>query len=109
MVPEARTERGRSTLTTTDDVRLAGCHLLTVDAPRAAVVVVHGFTASSEHPDVVALADTLHDRALDVVWYDARGHGRSGGHSTLGDLEANDVAAAVALAAARTDRVVLVG
>ncbi|HEX6311243.1 MAG TPA: alpha/beta fold hydrolase [Acidimicrobiia bacterium] len=109
MVSATRAERGRATLTTTDDVRLAGCHLLTVDTPRAAVVVVHGFTGSSEHPEVVALADTLHDRALDVVWYDARGHGRSGGQSTLGDLEAHDVAAAVTLAAERAERVVLVG
>jgi pimeloyl-ACP methyl ester carboxylesterase len=109
MVSRARAERGHATLTTTDDVCLAGCHLLTVDAPRAAVVIVHGFTGSSEHPDVVAVADALHDRALDVVWYDARGHGRSGGLSTLGDLEAHDVAAAVELAAQRSDRVVLVG
>jgi alpha-beta hydrolase superfamily lysophospholipase len=107
-VPE-RSERGHATLATTDDVLLAGCHLLTVDAPRAAVVVVHGFTATSEHPDVLSLAGTLHDRALDVVWYDSRGHGRSGGHSTLGDLESHDVAAAVALASERADRVVLVG
>jgi pimeloyl-ACP methyl ester carboxylesterase len=108
-VSETRPERGHATLTTTDEVLLAGCHLLTVDAPRAAVVVVHGFTATSEHPDVMALAGTLHDRDLDVVWYDARGHGRSGGHSTLGDLESHDVAAAVALAAERSDQVVLVG
>jgi pimeloyl-ACP methyl ester carboxylesterase len=107
-VPE-RSERGHATLATTDDVLLAGCHLLTVDAPRAAVVVVHGFTATSEHPDVLSLVGTLHDRALDVVWYDSRGHGRSGGHSTLGDLESHDVAAAVALASERAERVVLVG
>lgn len=104
-----RSERGRATLATADDVLLEGCHLLTVDAPRAAVVVVHGFTATSEHPDVLSLAGTLHDRALDVVWYDSRGHGRSGGHSTLGDLESHDVAAAVALASERAEHVVLVG
>ena len=107
-MPE-RAERGRATLATADDVLLEGCHLLTVDAPRAAVVVVHGFTATSEHPDVLSLVGTLHDRALDVVWYDSRGHGRSGGHSTLGDLESHDVAAAVALASERAERVVLVG
>jgi pimeloyl-ACP methyl ester carboxylesterase len=44
-----------------------------------------------------------------VIWYDARGHGRSEGLSTLGDLESHDVAAAVACGAARAERVVLVG
>ncbi len=95
--------------TTADDVALVGRHLLTAGAPRASVVVVHGFTASSEHPDVVAVAETLHAHDLDVVWYDARGHGRSEGLSTLGDLEYHDVAAAVTWSAGRAERVVLVG
>ena len=46
---------------------------------------------------------------FDVVSYDARGHGRSTGESTLGDLEQHDVAAAVALARTRSSDVVLVG
>lgn len=116
MVPRPPAERdagngapAQPTFATEDDILLAGRNLLTVETPRAAVVVVHGFTATSEHPDVLALVETLHDRALDVVWYDARGHGRSGGRSTLGDLEVHDVAAAVQGAAERADRVVLVG
>ena len=44
-----------------------------------------------------------------MLTYDARGHGCSDGESTLGDHEQHDVAAAVALARTRTDRVVLVG
>ncbi len=103
---DARTDH---TFTTADDVVLAGSHVITDGAPRAAVVVVHGFSASSEHPEVVSLARALHDRQLDVVCYDARGHGRSEGLSTLGDLESHDVAAAVTCGAQRTDRVVLVG
>jgi alpha-beta hydrolase superfamily lysophospholipase len=60
---------------------------------------------------VVALADALHDHDFDVTTYDARGHGRSGGVCTLGDLERFDVAAAVAVARARdrSARVILVG
>ncbi len=79
--------------------------------PRATVVVTHGFTASADDEHVVALADVLHDHDLDVTTYDARGHGRSGGVCTLGDLERHDVAAAVARARAcdRSERVVLVG
>jgi alpha-beta hydrolase superfamily lysophospholipase len=99
----------RPTLTTSDGLRLSGRRWLTPHPPRAAVVVVHGFNASADCPDVEALAAALHGDDLDVVTYDARGHGRSGGESTLGDAERHDVAAAVAMARKRTPGVVLVG
>jgi pimeloyl-ACP methyl ester carboxylesterase len=99
----------RPTLLTADDVPLAARRRLAGDQPDAAVVVVHGFTASADDPKVEATATALHGLGVDVVTYDARGHGASGGASTLGDLERHDVAAAVDLARRRTDRVVLVG
>ena len=99
----------RPLFTTTDDVVLSGRRWLRADAPRAAVVLVHGFSASADHPDVCDLAEVLHADGVDVVCYDARGHGTSEGHSTLGDLERHDVAAAVDAARDRSDRVVLVG
>jgi alpha-beta hydrolase superfamily lysophospholipase len=99
----------RSTLTTTDGIRLSGRRWLTSGTPRAAVVIVHGFTASADCPHVEALAASLHESDLDVVTYDARGHGGSEGESTLGDREQHDVAAAVELARERADHVVLVG
>lgn len=77
--------------------------------PRATVVLVHGFTASKDHPDVVAVAEHLQGAGFDVVSYDARGHGGSGGESTLGDLERHDVAAAVTAALLRDRPVVLLG
>jgi alpha-beta hydrolase superfamily lysophospholipase len=95
--------------TTTDDVVLTGRHWVRTDAPRAAVVLVHGFTASANDPAVCDVAEALHADGVDVVCYDARGHGTSEGHSTLGDLERHDVAAAVEAARERNDRVVLVG
>jgi alpha-beta hydrolase superfamily lysophospholipase len=72
-------------------------------------VLVHGFTSTADHPDVVALAEALHTQGLDVVSYDARGHGTSTGESTLGDLERHDVAIAVEVARERSERVVVVG
>jgi alpha-beta hydrolase superfamily lysophospholipase len=99
----------RPTLRTADGLDLAAHARLADGAPRAAVVVVHGFSASASCPNVGALADALHDEGYDVVTYDARGHGGSPGESTLGDHEQHDVAAAVALARQRTEPVVLVG
>jgi len=94
---------------TADGVLLAGERRLAAGTPRAVVVVVHGFSASADHPEVRALADRLHANTIDVLTYDARGHGRSAGMSTLGDLELHDVAAVVDVARLRIDRVVLVG
>jgi pimeloyl-ACP methyl ester carboxylesterase len=79
------------------------------DDPRAVVVLVHGFTASKDHPDVVAVANELRDQRYDVVSYDARGHGTSAGFSTLGNLERHDVEAGVTAARARGLPIVLVG
>lgn len=96
------------TLSTTD-----GCTLRTrrweSESPRATVVLVHGFAASAWEPAVVRQAEALAGAGLDVVSYDSRGHGDSGGVCTLGDSESNDVAAAVELARGSGRPVVLVG
>jgi len=99
----------RPLFTTSDDVVLSGRRWQHADTAGTAVVLVHGFSASADHPDVSDLAEVLHTDGADVVCYDARGHGTSGGHSTLGDLERHDVAAAVDAAREHSDRVVLVG
>lgn len=106
---EVGTDLPRPTLLTSDAVALVGRHWLVDGSPRAAVVIAHGFGAHSEEPTVVATAEALRARGLDVIAYDARGHGGSGGSSTLGDLEEHDVAAAVGLARQRTERVIVVG
>jgi uncharacterized protein len=80
------------------------------DAPApVTVVIVHGFSASSQCPNVEGIAEALLADGLDVITYDARGHGTSGGESTLGDAEQHDVSAAVALAREQSNCVVLVG
>jgi pimeloyl-ACP methyl ester carboxylesterase len=74
------------------------------------VVVTHGFGASSKDPRVRAVAAALCDAGHTAVSYDARGHGASGGESTLGALELLDVAAACQAAHdAGAARVVVVG
>lgn len=58
------------------------------------IVVAHGFTGSLERPALrrVASAFTQHTA---VITFSFRGHGRSGGRSTVGDREVLDLAAAV--------------
>jgi len=90
----------RLDLLTEDGVRLSGARLHgPADAP-GTVVLVHGFVHSSRTPRIHRFAHLLAQR-LHVIVPDLRGHGASGGVSTLGTKEPLDVAAAVA--AARPD------
>ncbi|MGW2050386.1 alpha/beta hydrolase [Streptomyces sp. NPDC001858] len=59
-----------------------------------AFVVAHGFTGDVDRPHVRRVASALARHGA-VVTFSFRGHGRSGGHSTVGDREVHDVAAAV--------------
>ncbi|MGW0818936.1 alpha/beta hydrolase [Streptomyces viridiviolaceus] len=58
------------------------------------VVVAHGFTGDADRPHVRRAARTL-ARYGSVVTFSFRGHGASGGRSTVGDREVLDLAAAV--------------
>ncbi len=81
-------------LRTTDGVDL-GATWLPGPAPAApAVVLCHGFGARASKPAYARLADHLAGH-LHVLTLDMRGHGRSGGRTTLGDRERFDVAAGV--------------
>lgn len=59
-----------------------------------AVVVAHGFTGDVDRPYVRRVAEAF-ARCGSVVTFSFRGHGRSGGLSTVGDREVLDLAAAV--------------
>lgn len=69
------------------------------DAPFA-IVLVHGMLNSSRSPKVHAFARRLASD-VHVLAPDLRGHGASGGRSTLGHAEPADLALAVELAALR--------
>ncbi|MGW0912087.1 alpha/beta hydrolase [Streptomyces sp. NPDC002784] len=60
-------------------------------------VVAHGFTGDVERPHVRRVATAFAQYGA-VVTFSFRGHGRSGGRSTVGDREVLDLAAAVAWA-----------
>lgn len=67
------------------------------DDAGTAIVVAHGFTGSADRPAVRRAVRVFSQRAA-VVTFSFRGHGRSGGRSTVGDREVLDLAAAVAWA-----------
>jgi pimeloyl-ACP methyl ester carboxylesterase len=59
-----------------------------------AIVIAHGFTGTLERPAVRRAAEVLAEFG-GVVTFSFRGHGRSGGRSTVGDREVLDLDAAV--------------
>jgi pimeloyl-ACP methyl ester carboxylesterase len=84
-----------TTLVTQDGVPIDAIHL---PGPKdLAIVVAHGFTLSWQRPNVWRIANRFSQNA-GVVTFDFRGHGRSGGLSTLGDREIEDLGVAVAYA-----------
>jgi pimeloyl-ACP methyl ester carboxylesterase len=100
-----------SALVTADGVRLAARWWRPRGEPDRGegVVVVHGFCSTKDAPAVELIA--LRQSALGrrVLTFDLRGHGESGGATTLGRYEGLDVDAAVAAARLECDRVVVVG
>jgi alpha-beta hydrolase superfamily lysophospholipase len=100
-----------ATLITVDDIRLAGrwWHPRGTDVRGEAVVVVHGFCGSKDAPEVELIALRQSTRGRRVLTFDLRGHGESGGATTLGLHEGRDVDAAVAAARLDADRVLVVG
>jgi pimeloyl-ACP methyl ester carboxylesterase len=80
------------TLVTEDGVAIDAVHL--PGDRNLAFVLAHGFTQNWQRPAVWRVARGL-NRSGGVVTFDFRGHGRSGGTSTLGDREINDVDVAV--------------
>jgi pimeloyl-ACP methyl ester carboxylesterase len=76
------------TLVTDDRVPIEAVHL---GGDRAvAFVVAHGFTLDWRRPNVWRVTNQLNRFGGSLV-FDFRGHGRSGGYSTLGDKEIYDL------------------
>jgi pimeloyl-ACP methyl ester carboxylesterase len=77
-----------------DGVRLHAVRLAGPVGCKVTIVLVHGFAHWHRHPKIHEFASRLADSA-NVLVVDLRGHGFSGGTSTLGALEWLDVKAAV--------------
>lgn len=87
----------RLSVVTDDGVTLAGARLQGPPDAVGTVVLVHGFSHSSRTPRMHAFAHLL-ARRMHVIVPDLRGHGASGGLSSMGPEEPLDVKAAVAAA-----------
>jgi len=84
-----------TTLVTEDGVPIDAVHL---PGPKdLAIIVAHGFTLSWQSPRVWRIANRF-NLAAGVIAFDFRGHGRSGGKSTMGDREVRDLGVAIAYA-----------
>ena len=95
------------TLFTRDRVRIDAGH--TPGDRSLCIVLAHGFTCSWRQPPLRRIAAALSAHG-GVIGLDLRGHGRSGGRSTVGDREVLDIEAAVAAARRRGyERVVVTG
>lgn len=94
MITARRRGPGERLLLAADGVPVLARHSLAPGGARElAFVVAHGFTGSSSGTVARGMARVL-ARAAGVVAFDFRGHGGSGGLSTVGDLEVLDLAAA---------------
>jgi fermentation-respiration switch protein FrsA (DUF1100 family) len=79
--------------TTADHVSLAGWFIPS-PASRAAVILGHGFSRSRQ--EMLDVAEMLHRNCYNILLFDWRAHGESGGErTTFGYREVNDLAAAV--------------
>ncbi|MFH8756198.1 alpha/beta hydrolase [Streptomyces atroolivaceus] len=105
-VPSITPTPRRTTLLTGDGVRIEAVYTpCTAGSGGAeggrpggtAVVLAHGFTGSVDRPALLRAAEVFAQRTA-VITFSFRGHGRSGGRSTVGDREVLDLAAAVAWA-----------
>lgn len=97
-VPAITSGGRRAVLLTADGVSIEAEHRPAQGGSgQLALVLAHGFTGALDRPAIRTAARNF-SRHGGVVTFSFRGHGRSGGHSTVGDREVLDLDAAVAWA-----------
>ncbi|HET6810272.1 MAG TPA: alpha/beta fold hydrolase [Acidimicrobiales bacterium] len=100
---------GTEEVETEDGVALASRVQGPPDAA-VALILAHGFSMTSTDRRLAAVAGGLADAGNAVYTFDFRGHGRSSGVCTLGDLEIFDIDAVIRLARRQNhERVVVIG
>jgi pimeloyl-ACP methyl ester carboxylesterase len=95
-------------LTTRDGIALSALRYGPTTA-EIGVAFGHGFTGSQRNPKVVDFVGRLADAGIACYTADFRGHGASGGLSTLGDREVDDIDVLVTTAREHHRLVVSIG
>ncbi len=81
-----------------DGIPLSGAHFVQTENPQVtALIHAHGFTHHTGYSATRRVLNAMSEHA-DIVAFDLRGHGRSGGRNTVGDREVLDIDAAVSWA-----------
>ncbi len=81
-------------VTVEDTITLRGWFIPAVTKSKATVIVLHGVNASREF--MLPTAKILNEKEFNVVLFDSRGHGKSGGpYCTYGFYEKKDISAIV--------------
>jgi pimeloyl-ACP methyl ester carboxylesterase len=89
------------TFLSTDGIKISGWWIPLVDSNRT-IIFLHGYAGSMD-PDL-KYAPAFHDRGYNILMFDFRAHGRSGGNATsLGALETRDVLGAIEFVRSRVD------
>lgn len=83
----------RFSVRTSDGVRIAGIHLDRRDS-ETLILYVHGFLANKNYRRVPSFMQALAQH-FDVMSIDLRGHGESGGTTTMGHHEVLDIEATI--------------
>lgn len=93
---DARHRGAKASLVTSDGVTLSAAHVIgsCTDPLALCIVVAHGFTNGWRLPRVQRVMNRFAAFG-GVIAIDFRGHGRSGGFSTVGDREIHDLDAGV--------------
>ncbi|RUM47567.1 MAG: hypothetical protein DSY37_02060 [Hyperthermus sp.] len=112
-LPEALASKGvvEFNVTSPDGVVVKGFIVNPNGVGSLVFVLMHGYTSCSTAPYIVKLAGELSSRGFPVVLFDFRGHGRSGGTTTIGPREVLDARSVVGYVSKLFpgSRIVLVG
>ena len=96
------------TVKTRDGVEISGWHI--PGDEDTLFIVMHGYTSCKADERLLRLARELNSRGYPVVMFDFRGHGESGGTTTIGPREVLDLEAVLDYASSLDyEEIVLVG
>jgi alpha-beta hydrolase superfamily lysophospholipase len=99
----------KKTFLETDDTVSIAVVSIRKKGNKKAIVIAHGFTSGKNEVQQVRLAEEFAGGDWDVISFDFRGHGESGGTCTFGQEETRDLKAVLDYANEKYEKVGLIG